>query len=228
MKKFLALMLGLVLVMTAFVSCSETEQTVDTDNNSAPSGGTNSGNTPDTTDSYDLEGTWQATMTLYDLNPGLTNIVVTTTGSDDTDADATESETTDSGTTDASVELVEKLATETTITYTLTFTGDKYTLKANEAEFEKAVDAFADICVERFKISNPDVEIDQFFADNDLTEEQFRSNIKAAMGSSSETGTWSLSDGKLTLNDVAFTFEADDESNFTIYNGDIYYLYSKA
>ncbi|MBQ8696203.1 MAG: hypothetical protein IJ519_00630 [Clostridia bacterium] len=241
MKKFLALMLSLVLVVCAFASCGETTQIDNTENNNQGNVNNGGNNNTDVEESYDLEGTWTTTMTLYDLNPGFTDIekpeadsgsTESTDATDATDAttatDATEPTEPEANPTVDLISTITKLADETTVDCTLTFTGDKYTLVMNESDFNNAVKAMGDICVAYLLVANPEyATAEEFFTANKTTEADFRANVTSAMGSPTESGTWTLKDGKLTLNKTEFYLEVEDESNFNIHNGDVYYYYTK-
>lgn len=216
MKKFLALFITLILVMSLFVACNDTESTVESNvdaTGSAQNQGGNTGNNTTAT-AYELEGTWESVVTLYDLTDG--GLLFTSTGSTEETA--------------ASAAAVEELVNNTTVTYKLTFSGDSYTMSVDKAEFDAAVKTLADIYIEHFKLqcSIDGITIDDFFAENGTTADAFRADVATAMGNPTESGTWSLSGTKLFLGETQYFFDATDDSEFAITADDIYFLYTKA
>ncbi len=216
MKKYFALLISLILVMSLFVACSDTSNPGEDDpyaTGSVQDPGGNTNNNDDVPE-YDLEGTWEASVTLYDLTNG--SLILTPAEGDEAGASAATA--------------VEEMVNNTTVTYKLSFNGDKYTMSVDKAEFDVAVNTLVDIYLEHYKTecAIDGLTIDEFFAENGTTADAFRADVVKAMGNPSESGTWSLSGTKLFLGKTQYFFDATDDSEFAITANDIYFLYTKA
>ena len=218
MKRILALSLGLMLIMSLFVSCG---------------GGSGTDATQPTGDiggdiaakKFDLVGTWEATTTLFDIANFSREFAGNDSGSGGASSGQQETEAPSDGeeTEEEKLDFTElnNILMECELTYIFTATEDgTYTLKIDSTSYANAVNGFVEGAIKRISL---EAEKNGLSAEEYLTKrkgytvEAYKTELKNCLSSpAEESGSYSLNGNLLTLGSKTYSFSSDDSESFSL------------